>query len=146
MLQSVSLAFRQTSCHSVTMFETGQLYADPLPVSMIEELSAVSSLCWEVSVMKKMMKLLSIPVVFIVTTINLFAAVIGAILFKLLSLFVGLVAVCTIWAWLIGDKMTLLFAGITLGACALMVIGMLLSDESVSIITRFSRRAKQKDN
>ena len=96
--------------------------------------------------MKKMMKLLSIPVVFIVTTINLFAAVIGAILFKLLSLFVGLVAVCTIWAWLIGDKMTLLFAGITLGACALMVIGMLLSDESVSIITRFSRRAKQKDN
>lgn len=92
--------------------------------------------------MKMMKRLISIPVLFSVTVLNLFAAVIGAILFKALSLFVGLASVCTIWAWLIGDKMALLFTGITIGTCALLVIGMLLSEQSESILSRFGRYNK----
>lgn len=87
--------------------------------------------------MKRLLRLLSIPFKFFLALLNLVCAVFGSILFRALSVFAGLTAICTIWAWLIGDKMALLFTGITIGTCALLLVGMLLGEKSESILNHF---------
>lgn len=90
--------------------------------------------------MKHAIRLLTIPFKFLLALLNLVCALFGSILFRALTVFAGLTAICTIWAWLIGDKMALLFTGITIGTCALLLAGMLLGEKSASILDHFLGR------
>lgn len=92
--------------------------------------------------MNKLLKLFVMPLIFLLSVFNLFWAVVGAILFRVFSMFVGLSAICTIWAWVIGDKMAPLFAGITAGTCALLLAGTLLSQKSEAILTHLVSQSK----
>ena len=90
--------------------------------------------------MKIIRRVLVVPVTGILAVILACGAMIGSILFRLLSLLVSLAGICTIWAWLIGDHMAPLFAGVFVGCMALLLIGVFLQHQG----ERFIENQKNK--
>lgn len=92
--------------------------------------------------MKRFLKLLAIPVCLILTLLMVCCTLFGSVLFRILSMVVGLASICTVWAWLIGDKMAPIFAGITIGFFLLMFIGTLIQQGGEALVLRLAGYVK----
>jgi hypothetical protein len=86
--------------------------------------------------MKRFLKLLAMPVCLLLTLLMVWSNMFGSVLFRILSMIVGLTSLCTVWAWLIGDKMAPMFAGITVGFFLLMFIGTLIHEGSEALVVK----------
>lgn len=94
--------------------------------------------------MKQFLKLLAIPVCLLLTLLMTCSALFGSVLFRILSMVVGVSSICTVWAWLIGDKMAPLFAGITVGFFLLMAIGTVIHHGGEALVVKLIGYLKTK--
>ncbi len=92
--------------------------------------------------MKRIRKILAVPLLGMIMLLMACGAMVGSVLFRLMSLVVSLTGICMIWAWLIGDKMAPLFSGIFVGFMILMLIGVFLQEQGEAMISKLSKLAK----
>lgn len=83
-------------------------------------------------------KLLAIPVLLLIYLGTFLATSAGHLINWLLSMIVVFTGICTIWAWIIGDKMAPIFLGIFCLFSILMGMIQLLAEKGLRLAAKLS--------
>lgn len=89
-------------------------------------------------------KALSVPVLLLIHAGMYLTAIAGHLIGWILSLIVGLTGICTIWAWIVGDKLAPIFLGAFCLFAILMGVTQLLTEKGIGIAAWISRRISER--